>query len=270
MENEVRQAVNNQLEPGERLVWSGQPDGRAAVTKILILSLLLLSAIFAESISLVAAASSDVEALLAIRIAGLAFFAGAAACMLFLAPKRAARVAYAVTNRRVFKIDLNCSVFGRRLDRVKHLSHAIIHERRSFPEAYWFCFTAHSFLLCAWLAAFLPSVAESGDLFMILANVLLIVALAAFIYDRNYLPDARWREPASLLFWIGSRCVNVQDIRLKDVCDVKVRSGRSGTQDLFVLTRTSGCLRLPYVDSPEGAKHLATTFGAEEGAADAG
>jgi len=270
MQNDVKQALDNQLEPGEHIVWTGQPDGRAAVTKILMLSLLLLSAIFAESISLVQAAETDVNALLSIRIAGLTVFSLACAYLLSCAPKRAAKTAYALTNRRVIKLDLNRAVFGGRLDKFKHMTRAIIHERKSLPEGYWFCFTANSFLFCAWFAAFLPTVFESGDIFMILANCFLFAALAMFIYDRNCLPDARWRDPGGLLFWIGSRCVFVQDVRLKDVADVKARNGRCGTQDLFVMTRTSGCLRLPYVDSPEGARHLSTTFGAAQGAVDAG
>jgi hypothetical protein len=267
---ELSKIVSNQLEPGENLLWTGQPDAGALTTKLLLGCTLMLGAIFAESVSLVANATTDVEQIIAARIVGLCFFTAVGAFILWRVPARAALTVYAVTNRRVLKLDLNRRVPTNTLDKIKHLKQTIIYERKNLKEGFWFSLAANSFLFSAWFALFLPAAIESCDLFIAMSALLFVAAIALYIYDRHYLPDARWREAGGVLYWIDGKLVYLQDVRLKDIHDVKVRRTRRGINDLFVVTRTNGCLRLPSIGCPDGPRQLLTTFGAIEGTANAG
>ncbi|MGH9551526.1 MAG: hypothetical protein ACRD3W_19220 [Terriglobales bacterium] len=256
MKKELLVVVENQLEPGERVIWSGHPSAESMTLKIFSAWLLLVSCVYAESVSMLTSGSDGADDLLAVRVAAMIGFVAIGIFQLLRAPSRAAGIIYVLTDRRVMKLDLNKHIHPRYLAPIRKLHKAIVYEKRTSAELYWFSGILNVILFTIWLTAFLPSIVAAFDVHMALAVSLLAVFCVGYLYDQRYIIDARCREADSVMYWIDGRLVLLQDIRFTSIVDVKMRRGRSGTHDMFVISRDNGCLRLPAISCPEGARQM--------------
>jgi len=255
MNEDVQRLVQLELHPGERLVWSAQPEPSHFSSRVLITWTCLLGALYLESASLLNAAVDNFDMIVGARVSGLVLFALIGIALLVFAPKKAAGTVYCLTNKRILKFDLTRMVHKRLAENFKHATKAVISQTDSNKDSFWCDVIAQAMVVIMWIALFLPNMLAHLDAFT--GGALLIVLCLAifFVYDGLHILAPKYRNVSGTLYSMKSKIVYVEAFPLSELGEIHQRSKSNGSGDLFVISERRGCLRLrgiPEIETLQG------------------
>jgi hypothetical protein len=244
MNDDVRRLVQLELYPDERLVWFAQPEASHFSSRVLVTWTCLLGALYLESASLLNAAVDNFNIIIASRVSGLALFALVGIALLFFAPQKAEGTIYCLTNKRILKFDLTRMVHRRVAEDLKLATKAVISQRESSKDSFWFDVTSQAMVVMIWIALFLSSMIDHLDAFTGGALLILLFLATYFLYDGLHILSPKYRNVSGTLYSMKSKIVYVESCLLSEVTEIHKRSKSNGSGDLFVFSERRGCLRV--------------------------
>ncbi|MDR3616301.1 MAG: hypothetical protein P4L53_22265 [Candidatus Obscuribacterales bacterium] len=250
MQQELRQTAELELDRNEKILWLAQPDANILVKKVLAAWILLLTALFLESISLIQHAQGDQSELLMTRVVAMALFAFVGAGMVMFVPTMSQSTIFAITDKRVLKLIVNS--FGHKiLFRSQSSSNAreatmksVVHQKDSTEKTFWFNFGAYMFSFLMWATLFLPTMITNFDAYIAAATLIIVGVLTAYAIMGKHKAAPTHRHASGTLYSIGQELMYVEAIPLKEISSIQSGSNRSGAADLFIFSEKRGCLRL--------------------------
>jgi hypothetical protein len=250
MQQELRQTAELELDRNEKILWLAQPDANILVKKVLAAWILLLTALFLESISLIQHAQGDQSELLMTRVVAMALFAIVGAGIVMFVPSMSQSTIFAITDKRVLKMIVNN--FGHKIlfrsqssIRTQEATmKSVVHQKDSTEETFWFNFGAYVFSFLMWATLFLPTMIANFDAYIAGATLIIISVLSAYAILGKHKASPTHRHAAGTLYSIGQELMYVEAMPLKDISLVQSSRNNSGTADLFIFSEKRGCLRL--------------------------
>ena len=250
MQQALRQTAELELDRNEKILWLAQPDANLLVKKVLAAWILLLTALFLESISLIQHTPGDQSELLMTRVAAMALFAFIGAGIVMFVPTMANCTIYAVTDKRVLKLIVNS--FGHKIlfrnqspaQGRETTMKSVVHRKESTEKTFWFNVGAYVFSLLMWATLFLPTMITNFDVYIAAATAIIAIVLAAYAVMGRHKIAPTHRHAAGTLYSIGQELMYVESISLKDVNSVQSSRNKNGAANLFIFSEQRGCLRM--------------------------
>lgn len=250
MQQELRQTAELELDRNEKILWLAQPDANILVKKVLAAWILLLTALFLESISLIQHTPGDQSELLMTRVVAMGIFAFIGAGIVMFLPVMSQSTVFAVTDKRVLKLIVNGlshKVLFRNASstRTKEAStKSVVYHKESTEKTFWFNFGAYMFSFLMWATLFLPTMVSNFDCYIAGATAIVITVIASYAVMGKHKAAPTHRQVSGTLYSIGQEMMYVEALPLKDISSIESRSTKNGTADLFIFSEKRGCLRM--------------------------
>jgi hypothetical protein len=250
MQQELRQTAELELDRNEKILWLAQPDANILVKKVLAAWILLLTALFLESVSLIQHAQGDQSELLMTRVVAMSLFAFIGAGIVIFVPAMSQSTIFAITDKRVLKLIVNN--FGHKLlfrsqsstNTREATMKSVVHQKESTEKTFWFNVGAYVFSFLMWATLFLPTMVANFDAYIAAATLIIIGVLTAYAVMGKHKVAPTHRHASGTLYSIGQELMYVEAIPLKDINSIQSGSNKSGAADLFIFSEKRGCLRL--------------------------
>lgn len=234
-------AIRAELEPSEYVVWRSQPNVDAVRGSLLSFSVLWLSGLFMLGAGVLRASADDSHILFGLIVL-LTIVAVAGSLELIFVPRRAGRTIYVLTDRRVFSLCVTRRLFVQadssyRAKEVLRVSSSSIpfFYLSNLPSQIMFFILSYDVV---------TSLMNSFDAFIAIGFMMTLLGwLQPWLQDMR-LPMPKYRDAPRTFYSVGDLFVFIESFTLEEIVEFVYRKGREKTFNAFVISKSSGCIRM--------------------------
>lgn len=241
---ELKELVENELKPGEKLVWCAQPDADRFIASIVPASVVWLSGLFLFCVGVMGQAGDRQTSVLPGLIGLLVLVAIIGILEIIFVPLRAKQTAYALTDQRAFILTIRSRFTHDESGKTHLFGKSLISEQKNSPLQFYLS-NLPAQLIFAFLAVDVGiTIIRRFDVFVALGFGFVVAGWLLHWYQDLRLPLARFRDPARSTFNVSDLIVSIEDIEYSKITSFQVRRGKNDHADIFIMSANDGVLRL--------------------------
>lgn len=249
---QLKELLEYELLPKERIIWSAQPDPDAFVNQVLPFAVIWLTGLFLLSIGILIDSPGEEQQILPVLIGMLIFVAIVGIVELVFIPMKARDSLYALTDKRSILMHVRAKPSANA--QVLSLGKTLVSQSTSTPLRFYLTHMPAQivFVVLSWDV--LRSLSVQFNMYIAVGYFLIAVGWFYQWFTDMRIPSAWFRDPGKRLYTVDGYTVCVEQVLRENINNVHIRRKGNELADIFVVSFKDGCLRLKNAARGDEAK----------------